>query len=258
MFFPDWHAAMDTVRRAIQGKIPLSMLRLSSAAETQTQLALAGDKRLVAWLEKLLAWRGAGVEKCMLMFGISGTKTQYRTALKQALRVFRGGTGFHIGKYLGYKWLKSRFRAPYLRNSLWEKGYAVDTLETATDWQNVDHMVNAIEAALGGVLSRERERIHIFTHLSHLYPQGASIYTTTLFRVGKTHWETFALWERLKSAASQAIIENHGTISHQHGIGLDHASYLVAEKGELGITAIKTLCRQFDPDGMMNPGKLVR
>ncbi len=258
VFFPGWQQAMNAVRRAIQGKIPLSMLRLSSAAETQTQLALAGHERLVAWLEKLLAWRGAGAEKCMLMFGISGTRTQYRTALKQALRVFRGGTGFHIGKYLGRKWVENRFRAPYLRNSLWEKGYAVDTLETATDWQNVDHMVDAIEGALGSVLTCERKRIHIFTHLSHIYSQGASIYTTYLFRVGKTHQETFALWERLKTAASQAIIENHGTISHQHGIGLDHAPYLVAEKGELGIAAIKTLCRQFDPDGMMNPGKLVR
>ena len=27
-----------------------------------------------------------------------------------------------------------RFRSPYLRNALWDAGYAVDTLETATDW----------------------------------------------------------------------------------------------------------------------------
>ena len=59
-------------------------------------------------------------------------------------------------------------------------------------------------------------------------------------------------------AASEAIIASGGTISHQHGIGVDHAPYLAAEKGPLGIATIETLCRQFDPNGIMNPGKLVR
>jgi alkyldihydroxyacetonephosphate synthase len=118
-------------------------------------------------------------------------------------------------------------------------------------------MVDSIESALRGALIGERERIHLFTHLSHLYPQGASIYTTYLFRTGKTYEETFERWLRLKTAASEAIMKNRGTISHQHGVGIDHAPYLAAEKGELGIAAIKALCTQFDPDGIMNRGKLV-
>ena len=47
-------------------------------------------------------------------------------------------------------------------------------------------------------------------------------------------------------------------ISHQYGIGVDHAPYLVAEKGKLGMRMIKSLCRQVDPNRMMNPGKLFR
>jgi alkyldihydroxyacetonephosphate synthase len=99
--------------------------------------------------------------------------------------------------------------------------------------------------------------IHVSTHLSHLYPQGSSVYTTYIFRTCETYEETFSRWQRLKTAASEAIVANRGTISHQHGVGVDHAPYLVAEKGELGLAAFKTLCRHFDPDGMMNPGKLV-
>ncbi|MDA8958441.1 FAD-binding oxidoreductase, partial [Gammaproteobacteria bacterium] len=52
-------------------------------------------------------------------------------------------------------------------------------------------------------------------------------------------------------------VAHGGTISHQHGVGSDHKKYLTAEKGELGIAAIKTLCEQFDPNGQMNPGKLL-
>jgi alkyldihydroxyacetonephosphate synthase len=61
----------------------------------------------------------------------------------------------------------------------------------------------------------------------------------------------------MKSAVCQAILANNGTISHQHGVGLDHLQYLGAEKGTLGLAAIATLCRHFDPKGIMNPGKLV-
>ena len=50
---------------------------------------------------------------------------------------------------------------------------------------------------------------------------------------------------------------NGGTISHQHGVGLDHAPYLEAEKGPLGLSAMRSLFRHFDPEGMMNPGKLL-
>jgi alkyldihydroxyacetonephosphate synthase len=37
---------------------------------------------------------------------------------------------------------------------------------------------------------------------------------------------------------------------------VDHAAYLEAEKGALGLTAIRELCAVFDPDKIMNPGKL--
>jgi alkyldihydroxyacetonephosphate synthase len=258
IFFPNWQRGVKAVRQAVQKKIPLSMLRLSGSAETETQLALGGRRRLVGLLEKLLAKRGAGAEKCMLVFGVTGTRAQCRKALRETRGVFKQATGFYMSRYLGRKWIESRFHVPYLRNTLWERGYAVDTLETATDWQNVDHLKDVIESALNGTASNEHEPIHVFTHLSHIYAQGASIYTTFLFRIGKTHEEALARWQRLKSVASEAIVANGGTISHQHGVGIDHAPYLEAEKGKIGMGMIKSLCRQVDPSDMMNPGKLLR
>jgi len=258
VFFPDWQKAADAVRGLVQARIPLSMLRLGNAGETETQLALGNGKWLTALFQRYLSWRGASAEKCMLIFGVTGMRGQCRSAMKQALSIFRNNKGIYTGTIVGRKWSESRFLTPYLRNSLWEKGYAVDTVETATDWENVDRMVNAIESALIDALEGENERIHAFTHLSHLYPQGSSIYTSYLFRNGKTYEQTFERWSRLKAAVSDAIVANGGTISHQHGVGVDHLPYITAEKGELGLAAIKALCRQFDPDGIMNPGKLVR
>jgi alkyldihydroxyacetonephosphate synthase len=64
-------------------------------------------------------------------------------------------------------------------------------------------------------------------------------------------------WHRMKCAASEAIIRHCGTISHQHGVGFDHARYLSAEKGPLGTALIGDAIHRCDPDQMLNPGKLL-
>src|SRR5205823_694542 len=146
---------------------------------------------------------------------------------------------------------KSRFHTPYLRNVLWECGYVVDTVETATSWSNIPGMIAAVDKALRSGLEDIGERVHVFTHLSHVYSSGASVYTTYLYRIASDPDETLRRWQALKAAASQAIVGCGGTISHQHGVGVDHAPYLAAEKGALGLKLIDDLCVRLDPQHMM-------
>ena len=68
---------------------------------------------------------------------------------------------------------------------------------------------------------------------------------------------TLARWRRLKALASEAIVRRGGTISHQHGVGTDHAPYLRAEKGDLGMAVLGDVARRFDPAGRMHPGVLL-
>jgi alkyldihydroxyacetonephosphate synthase len=39
-------------------------------------------------------------------------------------------------------------------------------------------------------------------------------------------------------------------------VGRDHAPYLEAEKGQVGMSILEAVCRKVDPQGLMNPGKL--
>lgn len=258
VFFPDFEAGRAAVREIVQAGIPLSMLRLSTALETETTLAMAGHETLLGALETYLALRGAGEEKCMLIVGATGSEALTDTARKETFAI----TGKHGGVYatqtFGKTWHKNRFRSPYLRNTLWESGYGIDTLETATAWSNIPATVEAIEGSLRPTLLCKDEFVHVFTHLSHIYPYGASIYVQFLFRLASTPEETLECWRALKTAASQAIVAHGGTISHQHGVGVDHAPYLQAEKGALGIEAIRAALHAFDPQGVMNPGKLIK
>lgn len=256
-FFPDWDSARTACRKLVQQRTQLSMLRLSNPLETETQLALAGHPALIGLLERLLAFRGASRGKCMMTFGVTGTKRQCKAALAQTRSLCKDYGAVYTGTRMGDKWAEKRFTMPYLREALWQIGYAVDTLETATDWSNVDNLMNLIESNLQGGLSGEQERTHVFTHLSHFYGQGCSIYTTYVFRVADTCQQTLERWQKLKHGTSELIVNNGGTISHQHGVGKDHARYLPVEKGKLGMEAIRALCHQFDPDTLLNPKTLV-
>ncbi|SFM25630.1 FAD-binding oxidoreductase [Marinobacter zhejiangensis] len=258
VFFQSWEKAKAAARELVQNRVQLSMLRLSNAIETETQLALAGHPGQIRLLETFLSLRGANDEKCMMTFGVTGSKHQCRSALSEARKYCSAQGGVYTGKYLGAKWAEKRFTMPYLREALWQLGYAVDTLETATDWDNVDNLLSRMENNLRQGLAENNERLHVFTHLSHFYGQGCSIYTTYVFRNGDSYEETQDRWQRLKTSTSQVIVENGGTISHQHGVGKDHAPFLEVEKGELGMTAISSLCETFDPAELLNPGTLIQ
>lgn len=257
IFFPDWQRARTAARLLVQGRIQLSMLRLSNAIETETQLALAGHPRLIALLERYLSARGAGAGKCMMTLGVTGSRSQCRSALRQTRKLCRAQDGVYTGTRLGSKWAEKRFTMPYLREALWREGYAVDTLETATDWDNVDNLLGLVEHNLRHGLDDEGEAVHAFTHLSHVYSQGCSLYTTYVFRCGPDYATTRERWQRLKHSTSEIIVNNRGTISHQHGVGKDHAPYLAVEKGELGMDLLAGLCRTLDPDQRLNPGTLL-
>ncbi len=257
VFFPSWEAAEVAVREVVQAGLSLSMLRLSNALETVTMLALAGHARLIAAMETYLSWRGCAQGKCMLMIGVSGGKAQAKAALRSALALARGHGGVHIGRKMGDKWKQNRYRNVYLRNAAWQHGYAIDTVETAVDWPRVGSMMRAVEAAAHGALAQHGEKVHAYTHLSHLYAQGASVYSTFVYRLSGNYEQDLARWRTLKHAVSMVIVGNGGTISHQHGVGSDHAPYLVAEKGETGLAAMRALFRHFDPQQLMNPGKLL-
>ncbi len=256
-FFPDWNSGLEAVRALAQADAPLSMLRLSNEIETETQLALVqGHASALKWLRRYLGLRGIGGGQCLLMAGITGSRREYALQKSMLLDAVRAQRGAHVGPMLGKGWAHNRFRGPYLRDALWAEGYAVDTLETCVMWPQATATMRAIESAVRDVFADDGERVHAFTHLSHVYRQGCSIYSTFVFRASGDIEAERARWRRFKAAASEAIVAHGGTISHQHGVGSDHAPWLPAEKGALGMDLIRAMAREFDPDGMMNPGKL--
>ncbi|MDA8335553.1 MAG: FAD-binding oxidoreductase [Peptococcaceae bacterium] len=243
-FLPSFAAGVAAVRELARRKLALTMLRLSTADETGFGLTLSG---LPAWLGHYLRLKGVAGGKCLLVYGVAGAGKEAALARRELGRAVRRHGGVDLGPAAGRQWYKNRFLLPYLRNSLWEAGYAVDTLETAVPWSAAGRLVDQLA---------DLENARTFVHLSHVYPDGCSVYVTCILRLARDPEETLAGWRVLKGAASRTILAAGGTISHQHGVGTDHREYLEAEKGALGLEILRENGRVLDPAGLMNAGKL--
>ena len=62
--------------------------------------------------------------------------------------------------------------------------------------------------------------------------------------------------EQVTKLLAQVLKEFDGSISAEHGIGLVKKGYLDSTRGEAEIALMKAVKRAFDPQGLLNPGKL--
>ena len=65
--------------------------------------------------------------------------------------------------------------------------------------------------------------------------------------------------ERAHAAVKEifkATLELGGTLSGEHGIGITKAPYLGMELGDMGIEVMKRIKKSFDPNNILNPGKI--
>ena len=253
---PGWAAGVEAVRAIAQARTGLSVLRLSTPAESRTLLAFADRPSQIRTLTRYLRVRRQPSDWALLLTGVAGRRRLAKAAHDEAASIIGRHGGVRIPS-LAKAWSRTRFRSPYLRNTLWTMGYGSDTLETATDWSRVPGLLERLEAAVAGALAPWGEQVHAFTHLSHLYPSGSSLYLTFIFRLAPDPDDTLERWRAIKRAASSVIATGGATITHHHGVGADHAAYLAAEKGPLGMAALESIVRTFDPEGIMNPGILL-
>jgi alkyldihydroxyacetonephosphate synthase len=229
--------------------------RLSDREETRVSMAMAGEGGLARKLG-LAYLRARGHEQGVLaIIGFEGDEEDVERRRLRTARLLRAGGGLSLGRSPGRAWLRSRYAAPYLRDELLDRGIMAETLETATSWSRLEDLHGAVAAALRDSLSARETPPVVMCHVSHLYPSGASLYFTFLARQQRD--DPLGQWSAAKTAASEAIVAAGGTITHHHAVGRDHARWLGAEIGELGLELLRAAKSRLDPAGIMNPGKLL-
>jgi alkyldihydroxyacetonephosphate synthase len=255
IFFEDFSAGVEVLRELAQQGASPDVARLSDESETRMSLALAGSGGVKGRLGRLyLGARGYG-EGCLAIFGCEGSEHEVGVRRTRALQVARASGGLTVGRSPGEAWSAGRFSAPYLRDELLTHGVMVETLETATQWSNLQRLHSAVARAIDAALKDCGTPGLVMCHVSHLYETGASLYFTFVAR--QREGEEIEQWRSVKEAASRAIVQGGGTITHHHAVGRDHAQWMRAEVGDTGTATLRALKAQLDPAGIMNPGKLL-
>jgi len=258
--YADGVAAIQTMMQSDQ---PPSMARISDVDETRSYLALSRASRgpfakiKQRFGKRMMVSKGIKLnEACLMVLGCEGDNEAVKSCLKRSLQTCAAFGAFGLGRGPGESWVKERFALPYLRDILLDRGVMVDTLETATTWDNLLPLYLKIQAAIGEAIAIEEVRPLVLCHVSHAYRDGASLYYTFLAK--QVPGREIAQWELVKRRTTTAIMEGGGTLSHHHGIGFDHLRWLEQEHGPLGVRSLRALKKVFDPYGVMNPGKLLR
>lgn len=258
--FRSFTDGLEALRGMAQGDALAHTTYLGDEEETRFALANAGiepdvrARRTIGVAQSLLSLRGDRIgHGSLLLMGFEGTSTHVAHAHRRALRFARGSAS--LGSGPARRWFEDRLRLPYLRDSLLDHGILVDTVETAAPWSHLPAVYDAGRKALQEALWAEGEPGLVLCHTSHVYHDGASLYFTFLAR--QRAGDEIGQWGRIKDRVTRAFVDTGGALSHHHGIGADHAAYLGRVLGEDGIVVLRALKRELDPDGIMNPGKLV-
>ena len=253
-WFGSFAEGCDAFRVMEQADAAPDVARLSDEEETRFSLAFATANGVVERLGRAYL-RARGRESgCVAIVGFEGDAEDVERRRVRTGALLRAGGGAALGRRPGDLWLRNRYAAPYLRDEMLDRAVLVDTLETAATWSDLDRVYQAAGEALRASLADRGTPPLVMCHVSHLYRSGASLYFTFLARQED---DALAQWRAAKQAASDAIVAAGGTITHHHAVGRDHARWMRAEVGELGLALIRAAKERLDPAGIMNPGKLL-
>jgi alkyldihydroxyacetonephosphate synthase len=247
-FVRSFEEGWEVLRELEQAGAAPDVARLSDEAETGMSLALAGRNGVKGLLGSAVLKARGFSEGCLLILGWEHDVDRRR---REAGRRLRDAGAMAAGRSPGEAWLRSRYAGPHLRDDLLDRGVLVETLETATTWANLPNLYGAVRSGLSSAVPGAR----VMCHVSHLYPDGASLYFTVL--AAQDRDDPVAQWQRAKAAACDAIVAAGGTLTHHHAIGRDHAPWLAGELGDLGWEVLRAVKERVDPAGIMNPGKLL-
>jgi len=237
--FADFTAALAAVRAIAQSGLNPANCRLLDPGEA----AMSGS--------------GDGANS-VLVLGLESARFPVHEQLAQLVDLARQHGGAVAARKTGAvdAWRSAFLRMPYLRDGLARMSAIVETFETATTWDRLPGLIDAvrIDAAVAvqdvcGVSGMLNCR------LTHAYPDGAAPYFTVI-APGRRGSE-LAMWDEIKAAVSETLVRHRATITHHHGVGRDHRPSYDQQRPDLFAAALRAAKSTVDPQHILNPGVLV-
>ncbi len=227
--FPTFAAALEVMRRTTRRGATPAVLRLYDGIESERNFGTD---------------RSANV----LLAHDEGDQLMVDAGLAVLTEECEAAGAERLDDALVDRWLGHRNDVAALE-ALISKGYVVDTMEISAPWSRLDAIYEAATTAIAAVPGT----MAVSAHQSHSYPTGACLYFTFGGAVEPHQRDAFyvAAWD----AGTQAVLDNGGSLSHHHGVGLNRARFVGQALGE-GFDVLAAVKEALDPHGIANPGKL--
>jgi alkyldihydroxyacetonephosphate synthase len=255
--FDDFLAAAGAVRAIAQSGLNPANCRLLDALEAATTGAGTGEKNLL-----ILGFESPHhpVEDPMRI--AVEIAAEHGGDAGQVRSSGGAGSGGGAGGDSVGAWRNAFLMAPYLRDTFVACGVLSDTFESSITWDRFEdfHAV-AMEVARAKVAEVSDAPAEgpgsprVSCRFTHVYPDGPAPYFTVMapaVRGGEVEQ-----WDEIKAAASEAVIEAGGTITHHHAVGRDHRPWYDRQRPAPFAAALRAAKAELDPHGTLNPGVLV-
>ena len=263
-FFPNWEAGIAAMQEISESDAAPTITRVSDARETGFSLATSKERHGMDkfMAGKVLPWimaRAWGKENlgdiCLSFIGYEGSPRHATLQRKITEKIIRKHKGLTIiGTGPGVLYDQKKFDTPYLRDFLLDMGAAGDVSETAAPWSKLNQVHDAAYAAAQGAYDKIGIKGWVMSHMSHSYHSGACLYFTFAFVFKK---DPIAEYNLVKNAIQQSFVDNDATISHHHGVGIEHSPWLEDDISAGGVVVMKALFAGADPGQNFNPGKII-
>jgi len=264
--FDEFRAGAEAVREISQAGLYPANCRLLDALEAETTGASPGPGKALLVLGFESAhhpvddWTDLALEIAREHGGVPG---ELRVSNPQPDRGTPGSGAEDVPRNDSVSaWRHAFLAAPYLRDTFVACGVLSDTFETAITWDRFEEFHSVvIEAARTkvaeacGAAADGAGSPRVSCRFTHVYPDGPAPYFTVLapaVRGGEVEQ-----WDEIKAAASEAVIDGGGTITHHHAVGRDHRPWYDRQRPDPFAEALRGAKSAVDPAGILNPGVLV-
>ncbi|MFZ5446915.1 MAG: FAD-binding oxidoreductase, partial [Myxococcota bacterium] len=242
MHFDDFSRAVEATRAIAQSGLAPANCRLLDAQEAMINgvtfdgssvlvLGFEGAHPLDAWLDRAVA----------IAESFGGTCPRGKSTASRAGDAAES-------------WRASFLKGPYLQDAMIRLGVVADTFETACTWTAFPTLYAEVNAAMNDALARLCGGGLVSCRFTHVYPDGPAPYFTFLGRAPAGG--ELDCWAELKRVASDTLARTGGTITHHHAVGRTHRPWFEREQSPLFLAALRSVKRELDPAGVLNPGVL--
>ncbi len=247
--FPSWEQSYEAARNIAQSKLWPANLRL---------------------LDPDLSRDAAGMDgtRALLIIGFESAELPQDWNIKMAVGMARQSGGYvpddeividdGTGRPTGHSGAVGAWRNAFINideGLTAGLGLVTGTFETAVTWDAWPALDDHVRDIMGRALNDVCGSGSLNCRFTHVYLDGPAPYYTYAgaHRSGDYAEQQAAI----KKAASDAIIEAGGTITHHHAVGRLHRPWYDRERPDLFAEALRAAKKSLDPNGILNPGVLI-